>query len=91
MDTSEEVKLATLWKECRVYIDKLKADWLLENRVNSRDVYEVMSNFERERVNGKIRAWEHHVTPRTEKWWEERGYRVEWPDDNSKPMKVSKL
>ena len=83
--------LEALWKEFKEYVDALKREWLRQNRVDSRDVYEVMRPEEREKVHGRIRQWESYITPLAEAWWRERGYSVTWPDDNSKPMQVQRL
>jgi hypothetical protein len=80
-----------LWREFKEYVDVLKRDWLRNNRVDSKDVYEVMRPDQREQVQGKIRQWEAYITPFAEAWWKERGYRVIWPHDNSEPMQIQKL
>jgi hypothetical protein len=86
-----QTELETLGREFVAYVEDLKREWLRENRVESRDVYEVMRPEEQERVHGRIRQWERYITPLSESWWRERGYSVIWPDDNSKPMQVQKL
>jgi hypothetical protein len=77
--------------EFRLYVENLKAAWLRQNQMNSRDVFEVMRPEERAKVHGTIRQWERYITPLVEAWWKERGYGVTWPDHNLKPMQVHKL
>ncbi len=84
-----EVKV--LDKEYQTYIGKLKANWLSQNRVCTRVVYEIMSDDERARVHQRINQWKRYITPLAEAWWKKRGYGVVWPDDDSKPMQVHKL
>lgn len=91
MNKSEQVELGVLSKEYRVYIKGLRAGWRAKNQVKSRDVYELMSEIERSQVSYRIAKWARYITPLAEAWWRERGYRVEWPDDDSKPMKVFKV
>ena len=91
MDTSEQIDPGALRIEYRAYIEDLKRKWLAQKRVESRDVLELMSETERSQVRGTIAMWARYVTPLAEAWWKERGYRVEWPDDDSKPMKVFEL
>jgi hypothetical protein len=88
---TEQGDVAALLEEHIQYIEQLKAQWLSQNRVRSRDVYEVMRPEDRQEVHRKIKEWETYITPIAEAWWRERGYGVIWPDDNSKPMQVYKL
>ncbi len=89
--TSEEAVVQALNEEYITYIERLRAAWLTENRVHSRDVYEVMRQEERDKVHACIARWAVYVTPFAEAWWKERGYGVSWPEDNSEPMKIFKL
>lgn len=74
------------------YILELKREWFSRNkRPESKDVYEVMSKDDRQKVHQYIVDWGSYVTPFAEAWWKERGFGVVWPDDDSKPMKVYKL
>ncbi|MEK7462178.1 MAG: hypothetical protein AAB618_01230 [Patescibacteria group bacterium] len=91
MSTPEELDFPNLSKEYRVYIDNLKRKWLAKNRYDSRDVYEIMPAWERSKVQGRIRQWGDYITPLAEAWWGERGYRIEWPTDDSKPVRLFKL
>ncbi len=77
--------------EYESYISKLRVDWLAQNRVNSKDVYEVMSPVEQNKVHQYIDQWSKYVTPLAEAWWKQRGYGVIWPDNNSETMKVHRL
>lgn len=79
------------WRAFRAYVDNLKNTWVVQHRIDSRDVYELMAPLERERVDVMIAQWSRYITPLAEAWWQERGYRVVWPDDNSQPMEVFKL
>lgn len=81
----------TLWREFKAYVDALKTAWLRDNRIDSKDVYEVMRPEDQQRVRGRITQWEAYITPLAEAWWKERGYGVIWPDDNSKPMHIQRL
>ena len=89
--TSARTELDVLYGEYRAYIDRLKADWLSQNRVNSRDIYEVMSPEEQAQVHQSIAQWGRYVTPLAEAWWRERGYGITWPTDDSEPMRLHKL
>lgn len=88
---SATAEVEALDKEYRAYIDKLRAAWLSENRMSSRDVYEVMRPEERARVHQRIAQWRSYITPFAEAWWRERGYGVVWPADDSKPIQFYKL
>ncbi len=90
-DAVAQTELEALGKEFKSYIEDLRKGWLRQNRIDSRDVYEVMRPEDRARVQGRIRQWESYITPPAEAWWKERGYGVIWPDDNSKPMQVQRL
>lgn len=87
METRAEID--ALSAEYKTYINGLRADWLAQNRVKSKDVYEVMRPEEQALVHRRIAEWADYVTPYAEAWWKERGYGVKWPDDNSKPMQVT--
>ena len=89
--TSAPNELKDLLREFREHVETLKREWLHRNRIDSKEVYEVMRPEERVSVNTRIRAWERYITPLSETWWKERGYNVIWPDDNSKPMQIQKL
>ena len=91
MTTTIQGEVHALYLEFKAYIKALQIDWLRENRPESRDVYEVMSNHDRREVHNCIRRWEEYVTPIAEAWWRERGYGVVWPDDNSQAMQVYRL
>lgn len=88
---SDEAEFEALGRDFKEYVEGLKREWLSKNRVESRDVLEVMRPEERQKVNGKVRQWGDYITPLAEAWWKERGYSVTWPDDNSKPMQFQKL
>lgn len=88
---ASSTELNTLWEEHKAYVGDLKATWLVQNRMNSRNVLEVMPPQERAEVHRRIAEWARYITPLAEAWWKERGYRVVWPDDNSKSMQVFKL
>jgi hypothetical protein len=90
-ERSAESEFAALETEFRAYLDRLKAEWLSQNRVQSRDVYEVMHPQERAEVHSRIALWSQYITPLAEAWWREHGYGIIWPDDDSKPMQVYKL
>ena len=89
--TVAQTEIDALNAEYRRYIDKIQVKWLAQNRVNSRDVYEVMRPAERAEVHQRITEWGTFITPLAEAWWKERGYGVIWPDDDSKPMRVRGL
>ncbi len=78
-------------KEYETFIHHLQANYLSQNKVDSKDVYEVMHPNDRAKVDGVIVSWAKYITPLAEAWWKERGCGVIWPDDNSKPMQVYKL
>ena len=88
MTTPTQAEIDALNAEYETYIRQLRNDWLTQNRVNSKDVYEVMRPEEREKVHQRINQWKRYVTPLAEAWWKKRGYGVIWPDDDSEPMKV---
>ncbi len=80
-----------LMQEFIAYVQELKREWNKENRPHFKNVYEVMSDFEREQVNRVIADWAAYIGPLADAWWKERGYKVIWPNDNSKPMQYEKL
>ena len=88
---SVQAEFEALDKEYHAYIDTLRADWLAQNQVDSKNVYEIMSPEEHAKVHGRIAQWSRYITPLAEAWWKKRGYAVIWPDDDSKPMKVCRL
>lgn len=90
-DQEVQAEVEALNIEFKTYIDKLRANWLSQNRLRSNTVYEVMNTREREEVQARIHQWELYVTPFAEAWWKKRGYEVFWPEDSSKPMRVQKL
>lgn len=91
MSTCLLKEVSALDVEFQAYIRKLKAEWLCNNRVESRDVYEVMRPEEQAEVHQRIDQWARYITPFAEEWWKRRGFGVVWPDDNSKQMKVFPL
>jgi hypothetical protein len=90
-DTSEQSEVDALDKEYREYVERLRIPWLFENRVRSKNVYEVMDEEERKEVHERMAAWSRYITPLAEAWWKKRGYGIIWPDDDSKPVQLYKL
>ena len=90
-DTPTQAEIEILFGEHEVFISRLRARWLAQNRSRSRDVYEVMNTRDRQEVHDIIERWVRYVTPLAEAWWRERGYEVVWPSDDSEPMQVFKL
>ena len=88
---SAQAKFAAFDAKFQAYVNKLRVDWLKQNRVNSRDVYEVMRPEERAEVHRCIDQWARYITPLAEAWWRERGYGVIWSDDNSEPVEYYEL
>ncbi len=88
---SEQKKIEALNKEYKVYIEKLRRDWVPRNQVDSNRVYEVMYPHERAKVQENISAWSRYITPFAESWWKERGYGIVWPEDDSNPIQLYKL
>jgi molybdopterin-guanine dinucleotide biosynthesis protein A len=92
VSTSFRTPPSSLRDDYKAYINNLKRDWLAKNRTPaSSQVYELMSEMERGQVRATIAAWSRYVTPLAEAWWKERGYRIEWPDDDSQPMRVIEI
>jgi hypothetical protein len=91
MTTQSEVDLLNI--EYKKYIDDLRSKWRQrpENQSRSKDVYEVMSEYDRAIVHAIMNRWPAYITPFAEAWWRERGYEVRWPDSDSEPMQVRKL
>ena len=89
--TSAQSEVNILNGEYETYVRKLRAAWLSRNRIDSRDVYEVMRPEERAEVRNRIEQWSRYITPLAEAWWRERGYGVIWPADDSEPMQVYQL
>lgn len=87
-DTPTQNDFDVLNREYKEYIEGLKRKWVPKNQVHSKDVFEVMDRFDREKVEQKMKDWERYITPLAEDWWKDRGYGVIWPDDNTKPMQV---
>lgn len=82
----------SLCEEFKLYIDELKTKWNGDNRPPQfRDVYEVLRPDERKQIEDHINHWGIYIKPIAEAWWKERGYEVNWPDDNSKPVGYYKL
>jgi|GEM_PF-2508023 len=78
-------------KQYVAHIKPLKFAWIQANRVNSRDVYEVMTPDQQDEIKRRLAGYPEYITPLAEAWWRERGYGVTWPDDDSQPMNVYKL
>lgn len=55
--TSTQSEVEALSNEYRAFINKLKGTWLSNNRVDSRDVYEVMRPEEQAQVHQRIAQW----------------------------------
>jgi hypothetical protein len=89
--TTTPIEIDALNVEYEAYIRGLRVDWLAQNRPQSKDVLEVMRPEERAKVDKCIDRWGRYITPLAEAWWEERGFGVVWPDDDSQPMKVYRL
>ncbi|HVU80024.1 MAG TPA: hypothetical protein VHD37_01530 [Candidatus Paceibacterota bacterium] len=87
---SADAEFAAYDKEYKFYLEELRIDWLKTHRHRSNKVYEVMEPWEQEEVHQIIAAWARYVIPLVEAWWKERGYDVEWPADNDKPMRLIK-
>ncbi len=82
----------SLCEEFKLYIGKLKTKWRDENKPSTfRDVYEVLRPDQIKQIDDHNNLWDRYVTPIAEAWWKERGYGVNWPDDNSKPVGYYKL
>lgn len=81
----------TLMREFIAYSENVRSEWDRKNRPQFKNVWEVMSDFEREQVNRVIADWAAYIGPLADAWWKERGYKVIWPNDNSKPMQYEKL
>ncbi len=82
----------SLCKEFRIYIDELKTKWKVNNRPPQfKDVYEILRPDEKAQIESHINNWDRYITPIAEEWWKQRGYGVNWPDDNSKPVGYYKL
>jgi len=77
--------------EYQRFISNERIKWHIENRFHSRNVWEVMSEYERKEVAEYTKKWARHITPISEKWWKERGYGVIWPENDEDPMKVYEL
>ncbi len=90
-NASIQIEVNALNVEYEAYVRRLRMAWLRENRVDSKDVYEVMHPTEREKVHECIAQWRRYITSLAEAWWKDRGYGVVWPRDDSKPMRVYKL
>lgn len=89
--SSTQSEIDALNKEYDAYINELRTNWLVLNRVNSNDVYEVMSSREREDVRSRMAEWGRYVTPLAEAWWKKKGFGVIWPASDSESMKIHKL
>src|SRR4051812_18960019 len=89
--SSEKAEFNALLAEFSTYEGKLRATWLAENRPRSNELYELMRPEERAQVHACMARWAAYITPLAEAWWEERGYEITWPDDDSKPVRYSKL
>ena len=90
-ELSEEEKFQALCVEHQEYVKKLQSTWWGKNHVESRDVWEVMSQEERTKVHQKIAEWGRYITPLSEAWWKQRGWGTVWPDDDIQPVGHYKL
>lgn len=86
-----QAEIDALSVEYQAYVEGLRVDWLAQNQVKSRDVYEVMRPEEQAGVHQRIAQWGYYITPFAEAWWKERGFGITWPEDNSKPIQVYRL
>jgi hypothetical protein len=73
------------------YVETLRKEWLLKNQGYPGKVYETMSPKEQAEVQDKIMAWREYITPLAEAWWQERGYELFWPEDDSTPVQLFEL
>ncbi len=89
--TPEQAVAAALSTEYETYIKGLKVEWISKNRLDSKDVYEVMRPEQQAEVRRRLVQWDHYICPLAEAWWSQRGYGVLWPANNSQPMKIYKL
>jgi hypothetical protein len=88
---SMQAEVAALNVDFKQYLTGLRTDWLAQNRLDSRDGYEVLRPEEQAAVKRLIRQWNGYITPLVEIWWENHGYGVIWLDDDSQPIKVYKM
>ena len=87
----EKIQFDALNHAYTEYIEDLKRKWLSTNRMDSKDVYEVMRPEQQQEVKRRITEWSSYIAPLAEAWWKNHGFEVVWPEDNSHPMKVRKL
>ncbi len=71
------------------YITQEKCKWIAQNRMYN--VIEVMSNVELAELNRRTGLLREHVTRLAEEWWKQRGYGIQWPDDDNEPMGIYPL
>lgn len=89
--TPTQTEVEALNHEYQAHVDRLRASWLTQNRMNSGSVFEILRPGEDAEVYRRIAALGAYIAPRAEAWWNERGFVVIWPDDESKPMRVYKM
>jgi len=87
--TQEEFRI--LDQEYTLYIKGIQEDWLKKNRPRIKDVWEVMSKPEHEKVRQCMAQCAAYITPIAEEWWKKRGFGCIWPKDDSAPMQVYEL
>jgi hypothetical protein len=72
--------------DCYVrYVEEIKNKWMSVQRNSFRDVFEVMSPTERERLDKTPIEWAAYITPLAEAWWKKHGYEIIWPAKNTDP------
>lgn len=64
---------------------------MTQQRGSFRNVIEVMSPAERERLNKVPAEWEAYITPLAEAWWKKHGYKIIWPEKNDQPTGFRKI
>lgn len=52
--------------EYKAWVENLKREWLSRNRIDSKDVYEVMRPHQRAEVHRRMAQWSDYITPLAE-------------------------
>jgi hypothetical protein len=63
------------------FVKSERAKWRANNPPPN-ELWELMSDREREVVYRLVDNWKNHITPLAEAWWKERGYIIHWPADD---------
>lgn len=88
VSAEKEAELDTYLEEFKRLVEQWKKEWL-----KASPPLEVVHYLSDPSGNTKRRLdeWSRYVTHRTEKWWEERGWRIHWGATHTDPCRYEPL